>query len=76
MKHKVNSELVILTLILIGSLKVIVWKSIDPSTFSKAQKEEIGLGNVHTVNTSSIQKKKTSVLNKKELLRIYLKNKQ
>ena len=49
MKYRINLELVILTLIVIGSLKLIIWKSIDPSTFSKSEKEEVGIGKVREV---------------------------
>ena len=49
MKYRINLELVILTLVIIGSLKLIIWKSIDPSTFSETQKEEVGIGKVHEV---------------------------
>ena len=64
MKYRINFELVTLTLILIGSSKVIIWKSIDPSTFSKAEKEEIGIGNVHPIITSPIKKEKILILDK------------
>ena len=49
MKYKINFELVILTLIFIGSLKVLIWESINPNSFSKSQKEKIGLDIVHKV---------------------------
>ena len=58
MKYRINFELVIVSLILIGFSKVMIWKSIDPSSFSKAEKKEIGIGNVHTIITSPIEKKK------------------
>ena len=49
MKYGINFELVVMNLLFIGSLKLIVWRSIDPSTFSKAEKEEIGIGRVHKI---------------------------
>ncbi len=49
MKNKVNWELIVLALVFISSLKVIIWKSIDPSTFSKGEQEKIGLNKVHNI---------------------------
>ena len=49
MKNKVNWELIVLALVFISSLKVIIGKSIDPSTFSKGEQEEIGLNKVHNI---------------------------
>ena len=49
MKDKIYFELLVLTLIFIGSLKMIIWESIDPTTFSKSQREQIGLDKVHKV---------------------------
>ena len=43
MKDKLNPEIVILILIFIGSLKVFIWTSIDPTTFSDTKQEKIGL---------------------------------
>ena len=43
MKYKLNPEVIILILIFIGSLKILIWTSIDPSTFSNAYQEKIGL---------------------------------
>ena len=43
MKHKLNPEVIILILIFISSLKLLIWKSIDPSTFSHAEQKKIGL---------------------------------
>ena len=43
MKHKLNPEVIVLILVFIGSLKLLIWKSIDPSTFSDAQQKKIGL---------------------------------
>ena len=43
MKKKLNPEIVVLILIFISSLKVLIWTSIDPSTFSGAEQEKIGL---------------------------------
>ena len=58
MKYRINFELVLATLIVIGSSKLLIWKSIDPSNFSKAEKEEIGIGNVHPIITNPIEERK------------------
>ena len=43
MKKRLNPEIVVLIVICISSLKVLIWTSIDPSTFSDAEQEKIGL---------------------------------
>ncbi len=43
MKYKLNPEVIILILIFIGSLKLFIWTSIDPDTFSDSKQEKIGL---------------------------------
>ncbi len=43
MKYKLNPEVIVLILIFISSLKLFIWTSIDPSTFSNTKQEKIGL---------------------------------
>ena len=72
MKYKVNFELIILGLIFITSLKIVIWKSIDPSTLSKIQQEEIGIGKVRNLNKQITEKK--LVVNSKKVKTSYLQN--
>ena len=56
MKQKLNLELVILILIFISSLRLLIWKNLDPSTFSDAEQEKIGLTRVNPINRSNLKK--------------------
>lgn len=57
MKYKVNFELVILVLLFLGSLKIFIWQNIYPSTLSRTQQEEIGIGKVRNVYHQIKEKK-------------------
>lgn len=56
MKQKPNWELLILILIYASSLRMLIWKNLDPTTFSDSEQEKIGLTEVDTIKRNKLKK--------------------
>ncbi len=55
-KQKANWELVILILIYTNSLRILIWKNLDPSTFSASEQEKIGLARINMMREDNLKK--------------------